>query len=89
MAYFYIILKLVSVIESMRFYRIPAGSLIPTIIAGETICSGLGYTIEPQSKEEYFFQLRNVKKLEKLNNHQIELAKTYIFIQTIIFSISS
>ena len=54
---------------------------IPTIIAGETICSGLGYTIEPQSKEEYFFQLRNVKKLEKLNNHQIELAKIYIFVQ--------
>ncbi len=54
---------------------------IPTIIAGETICSGLGYTIEPQSKEKYFFQLRNVKKLEKLNNQQIELAKTYIFVQ--------
>ena len=54
---------------------------IPTIIAGEIYCSGLGYTIEPQSKEEYFFQLQNAKKLEKLNNHQIELAKTYIFIQ--------
>ena len=54
---------------------------IPTIIAGETICSGLGYTIEPQSKEEYFFQLQNAKKLEKLNNHQIELAKTCIFIR--------
>jgi hypothetical protein len=55
---------------------------IPTIIACETPCSGLGYTIEPQSKEEYFFQLQNAKKLEKLNNHQIELAKTYIFIQS-------
>ena len=54
---------------------------IPTIIASETICSGLGYTIEPQSKEEYFFQLQNAKKLEKLNNHQIKLAKTYLFIQ--------
>ena len=37
MAYFYIILKLVSVIESMRFYKIPAGSLIPTIMAGDWI----------------------------------------------------
>jgi len=54
---------------------------IPTIIAGETICSGLGYTIEPQSKEEYFFQLQNAKKLEKLNNYQIELAKIFIFIR--------
>ena len=41
----------------------------------------MGYTIEPQSKEEYFFQLQNAIKLEKLNNHQIELAKTYIFVQ--------
>ena len=30
---------------------------IPTIIAGETICSGLGYTIEPQSKAELFFSI--------------------------------
>jgi hypothetical protein len=57
---------------------------IPTIIAGETICSGLGYTIEPQSKEEYFFQLQNAKKLEKLNNHQIELAKIFIFIRYVL-----
>ena len=54
---------------------------IPTIITSETLCSGLGYTIEPQSKEEYFFQLQNANTLEKLNDHQIELAKTYLFIQ--------
>ena len=53
---------------------------IPTIIAGETVCSGFGFTIEPKSKEEYFFQLQNTKKLEKLNNNQIELAKIYLFI---------
>ena len=41
----------------------------------------MGYTIEPQSKEEYFFQLQNANTLEKLNDHQIELAKTYLFIQ--------
>ena len=41
----------------------------------------MGYTIEPQSREEYFFQLQNAKKLEKLNNHQIELAKTFLFIR--------
>ena len=41
----------------------------------------MGYTIEPQSKEEYFFQLQNAKKLEKLNNYQIELAKIFIFIR--------
>ena len=37
MAYFYIILKLVSVIESMRFYKIASGSLIPTIMMGDWI----------------------------------------------------
>ena len=54
---------------------------IPTILAGETDCSGFDYTIEPQSKKEYFFQLQNAKKLEKLNNQQIELAKTFIFVK--------
>ena len=37
MAYFYIVLKLISLIRSMRFYKIPAGSLLPTIMAGDWI----------------------------------------------------
>ena len=53
---------------------------IPTFITAEATISGLGYTIEPQSKGEYFFQLQNIKKLKKLNNQQIELAKIYLFI---------
>ena len=40
----------------------------------------MGYTIDPSSKEEYFSQLHNIKKLKKLNSQQIELAKIYIFI---------
>ena len=53
---------------------------IPTFITAETTISGLGYTIEPQSKEDYFSQLQNIKKIKKLNNQQIELAKIYFFI---------
>ena len=53
---------------------------VPSIETCESICSGMGYTIDPSSKEEYFSQLHNIKKLKKLNSQQIELAKTYIFI---------
>jgi len=62
---------------------------IPAIITSESICSGLGYTIEPKSIEEYFFQLQNIKKLKKLNNQQIELAKIFIFIQSKLVEIPS
>ena len=37
MWYLYIILKLEHIIKSLRFYKIPSGSLIPTIIAGDWI----------------------------------------------------
>ena len=53
---------------------------IPTIIPCESYSTGFGYTIEPKSKEEYFFQLENIKNIKKLNNQQIELAKILIFI---------
>ena len=55
---------------------------IPAIIGCEASCSGLGHAIEPRSKEEYFFQLQNIKKLKKLNSQQIEAAKIYIFVLT-------
>ena len=54
---------------------------IPAIAPCESNCTGLGFTIDPRSKKEYFFQLQNIKKLKKLNNQQIELAKIFIFAQ--------
>jgi hypothetical protein len=62
---------------------------IPAITPCESNCTGLGYTIDPQSKEEYFFQLQNVKELKRLNNQQIELAKIFIFAQTVLTQIPS
>ena len=62
---------------------------IPAITPCETNCTGLGYTIDPKSKEEYFFQLQNVKELKRLNNQQIELAKIFIFAQTVLTQIPS
>ena len=55
---------------------------IPTIVPCESIGSEFGYTIEPHSKDEYLFQLRNIKDAKKLTNQQIEFAKIYIFILT-------
>ena len=46
MSYFYIVSKLIMLIKSMRFYKIPAGSLLPTIMAGDWIV-----TLKVWSKE--------------------------------------
>jgi hypothetical protein len=62
---------------------------IPAITPCETNCTALGYTIDTKSKEEYFFQLQNIKKLKKLNNQQIESAKIFIFAQTVLTQIPS
>jgi hypothetical protein len=53
---------------------------VPVITGAESQNTGLGYTVDIKSKEEYFLKLQNIIKLEKLNNQQIELAKIYIFI---------
>ena len=62
---------------------------IPVILTAETTFSGMGYTIEPESKEKYFFQLRNAKKLKKLNNQQIEAAKIFTFVEDKLKRISN
>ena len=68
MAYFYIILKLVSVVESMRFYKIPAGSLIPTIMAGDWIV-----TLKVWSKEKIKRREKSLNSINTCNDCNIEL----------------
>ena len=53
---------------------------IPTIVPKESAVSGYGFTIEPKSKDEFFYELKNIRELKKLNIQQVELAKIYIFI---------
>jgi hypothetical protein len=53
---------------------------IPVITSAESQNTGLGYTLDSKSKEEYFLKLQNIIRLEKLSKKQIELAKIYIFI---------
>jgi hypothetical protein len=53
---------------------------IPTLSACESSCSGRGFTIDPESKEEYFDLLYKIEKIGKLNKDQIDKAKIYVFI---------
>jgi len=53
---------------------------IPVIVTSQSKFTGRGFTIEPETKEKYLFQLQNIKKLEKLSNRQIEDAKIFAFI---------
>ena len=62
---------------------------IPTVLGDKSYYSELGFTIDPNSKEEYFFNLKNLKNLKKLNNEQIELAKINVFILYKISQITS
>ena len=87
MAYFYIILKLVSVIESMRFYRIPAGSLIPTIIAGDWIVSLKVWSTENLKRRDMIVfpfppdpSINYIKRVIGLPGEKLEISKDLVFI---------
>tara|TARA_B100001964_G_scaffold75101_1_gene85371 strand:+ start:1010 stop:2785 length:1776 start_codon:yes stop_codon:yes gene_type:complete len=62
---------------------------IPTIVPCESAGSGYGFTVESKSKDEFFYKLRNIRELKKLNIQQIELAKIYIFIYMKLARITS
>jgi hypothetical protein len=53
---------------------------IPVFQASESICSGRGFTIDLESKKEYFEMLHKIGKISKLNKHQIDKAKIHVFI---------
>lgn len=57
---------------------------VPSLIAGETFYAGLDFTIEPQTQDEYFSYLHNIKKIPKLTMEQINKAKIFIFVQLIL-----
>ena len=87
MAYFYIILKLVSVIESMRFYKIPAGSLIPTIMAGDWIVTLKVWSTENLKRRDMIVfpfppdpTITYIKRVIGLPGETLEISKDLVFI---------
>jgi hypothetical protein len=51
---------------------------IPSLVAGESAFSGFGFTIEPRSREEYAQELRNMSKIEKLDQDAVDRALAYV-----------
>jgi hypothetical protein len=59
-----------------------AAKAIPTVLAGKTLYSGFGFTIEPKTKIEYFDILNNIASIEKLTPQQQYIAKKcFLYIQ--------
>lgn len=54
---------------------------IPCVIVGKPWYSGFGYTIEPESFEEYKKYLQNASSVERLNDEQIKTAKKLFYIR--------
>lgn len=48
---------------------------VPAVLASKPFYSGFGFTIEPESIDEYKLQLKNIHKVEKLSEHQKFRAK--------------
>ena len=52
---------------------------IPSILAGTGRYENFGFTIEPNSKKNYFEQLKNLSQLKPLTAEQIELSKKHYY----------
>jgi len=75
-------------LNSSAAYEYPSFG-IPTIVPKESAVSGYGFTIDPKSKGDFFYELKNIPKLKKLTLQQVELAKIYVFIYTKLTRITS
>lgn len=62
-------------------FEIPAMAGVPSITAGDNHYHGLGFSLNPTNKKEYFEILNNLKNIERLTPEQQKLAKAaYIYI---------
>jgi hypothetical protein len=53
---------------------------IPTIIASETVYSGYGFTVEPESQQEFADTLRSLDEVDPLTPAEIERAKVICYL---------
>jgi len=66
-------------------YELPAMAGIPSLIAGDTFYNGLGFTLEPKTKEEYFDFLHDAHNINKLSTEQQKNARAaYIYINDLL-----
>ena len=75
-------------LNSSAAYEYPSFG-IPTIVPKESAVSGYGFTIDPKTKDDFFYELKNLKQLKKLTLQQVELAKIYVFINMKLARITS
>ena len=87
MAYLYIILKLEYLIKSLRFYKIPAGSLIPTIKAGDWIVTLKVWSTENLKRRDMIVfpfppdpTINYIKRVIGLPGETLEISKDLVFI---------
>ena len=62
---------------------------IPCILGGESLYSGLGFTHEPETPEEYFRMLHNIHTLGRLTSEQMDRAKVFTYIYMVLSRVES
>ena len=87
MAYFFIISKLIILIKLIRFYKIPAGSLLPTIMAGDWIVTLKVWSKENIKRRDLIVfpyppepSIDYIKRVIGLPGEKLEIRKDQVFI---------
>ena len=87
MAYLYIISILVSINKSIQFYKIPASSLIPTIMAGDLIVTLKVWSTENLKRRDMIVfpyppdpSINYIKRVIGLPGERLEIANDQVFI---------
>ena len=87
MAYFYIVSKFIALIKSMRFYKIPASSLLPTIMAGDWIVTLKVWSKKNIKRRDLIVfpyppepSINYIKRVIGLPGEKLEIKKDLVFI---------